>query len=367
MVRPPSIVTNFQESNEEDEIAFLRPNGPGDKPLRLETCGDSEVSPILTPPSGKNTHHQYNVSPLSPDGSLHSLNTAVSEQDRSSYISNVSGSEEKLLDGSERRQSFQANCPPGQSSLGFQSLAVQADRLHPQLQRINLRYSDPGSPLDGTIDTRYPREPSPDVGRPSGPRQKRSAGVHSAAQKSQMARQSHYGSWGQNPIKKEAVARERRVFLAGAKVGSFPNRTTIPAQRHAPPPLKLSERPLVETYVKTENQVKTPFPRRNNSEFSEKSVFEEDDVNKKQSRRMSSLSGFAKSLRPTSSHMGEASGSAQGEAHKTKEHSRASPVPTMKNILAKAKSGLKIGSDESKKEKRRVNLKRQIRVGNVQE
>ncbi|RYP31861.1 hypothetical protein DL767_005505 [Monosporascus sp. MG133] len=367
MVRPPSIVTNFQEPREQDEIASLRPHGPGHKALRLKTRSDSEVSPILTPPSGKNTHHQYNVSPLSPDGSLHSFNTAVSELDRSSCISNASGSEQKALDGSERRQSSQASRPPGQSSLGFQPLAVQVDQLHPRLQRINLRYSDPGSPLYGTIDPMYPGEPSHDVGRPSGPRQERSAGVHSAAQKSQMTGQSHYELWGQHPIEREAVARERKVFFAGAKVDSFSNRTTVPAQRHAPPPLKLSERPLAETYVKTENHVKTPFPPRNNSDFSEKSVFEEDDVDKKQSRRMSSLSGFAKSLRPTSSHKGEASGSAQGELHKTKEHSRASPVPTVKNILSKAKSGLKFGSDESKKEKRRVNLRRQIRVGNVEE
>ncbi|RYP74666.1 hypothetical protein DL771_002932 [Monosporascus sp. 5C6A] len=349
-------------------MASLGPHGPGRKVLRLKTRDDSEVSPILTPPSGKNTHHQANVSPLSPDGYLHSFNTAVSELDRSSYISNVSGSGEKsLLDGSERRQSSQATRPPGQSSLGFQPLAVHADQLHPRLQRINLRYSDPGSPLDGTMDARYPGEPTPDAGRPSGPRQERSAGVHSAAQESQMTRQPHHGPWGQKPIEQEAVARERKVFFAGSKVDSFSNRTAIPAQRHAPPPLKLSERPLAETYIKTENHVKTPFPRRNNSDFSEKSIFEEDDVDKKQSRRMSSLSGFAKSLRHTSSHKREASGSAQGKVHKTKEHGRASPVPTVKNILSKAKSGLKIGSDESKKEKRRVNLKSQIRVGNAEE
>ncbi|RYP24744.1 hypothetical protein DL765_000290 [Monosporascus sp. GIB2] len=360
MVRPPGIATNFQEPQEQAEIISLQPHSPGHKVLRLKTRGGSEVSPMLTPPSGKDTHHQYNVSPLSPDGSLHSFNTAASELDRSSYISKASGSEETPLDGSERRQSSQASRPPRQSSLGFQPLAVQADQPHPRLQRINLRYSDPGSPLDGTMDPRYPGEPSPDVGRPASPRQEHSAGVHSAAQESQMTRQSHYGSVGQNATEQEVVARERKVMFASAKVDSFSNRTTIAAQRHAPPPLKLCERPLAETYVKT------PFPPRTNSGFSDKSVFEEDDVNTKQNRRMSSLSGFAKSLRPTSSHKGEASGSAKGEVHKTGEHSRASPMPTVKDILSKAKSGLKIGSHESKNEKRRVNLKRQIRVGNVE-
>ena len=98
---------------------------------------------------------------------------------------------------------------------------------------------------------------------------------------------------------------------------------------------------------------------------------DDDDVDKKLNRRMSSqITGFAKSLRPASSHRADSSGGGVGlsELRKVEESSsRASPVPMVKNILSKAKSGLKIGSEEARREKKRENLKRQIKVGTLEE
>ena len=370
MVRPPSIITDLPASHDDedenddddddDRIASPQPRPPGHKVLKLRTQDDFDISPILTPRSSGNTHFHYTVSPLSPDGSVRSFD-AVSEPDHSaSYLRPSSSSNEKDAADTRGRSSSQADSTQGQTALGFQPLAIQTESLHPRLHRINLRYSDPGSPVKGTIDLKDFGEPGPDVGRSARLDQRLTAGGLGEP------KQYHHDSWSFSPTAKDSVNNEeRKVAFAGANIESFSHRTAGPSQRHAPAPLKLSERPLAESYVKT------PFPPRLNSDYSQKSVFEDDDGDRKLNRRMSNhISGFAKSLRPASSHRADGSGSGFGptEARKGDEpSSRASPVPMVKNILSKAKSGLKIGSEEARRERKRENLKRQIKVGTLEE
>ncbi len=363
MVRPPSIVTSLPEPQGQGEIASPQPLHPEHKVLKLKIDEDSQVSPILTPPSGKNSHYQYSVSPLSPDGSVHSFETAVSELDSSSSLRPDSWLKEKNPIGTDGRRPSRTDNTADQGALGFRPLALQTESLHPRLQKINLRYSDPGSPVNGTIRPKDAGESGPDIGTSARFSQGQTADAHPTATLPRQAKQAHHESWCQSPVEMELAANGRKIAFSSGDIDGFSHRTAGPSQRNAPPPLKLSERPLAETYIKT------PFPPRTNSEYSQKSVFEEDDdSHKKHNRRVSSISGFAKSLRPTSLHRSESNSTVQSEASRTGEQtSRASPVPIVKNILSKAKSGLKIGSDEAKKERKRELLKRQIKVGTVEE
>ena len=242
MVRPPSIVTHFpapqEEDEDEDEIVSPQPQAPKHKVLKLKTQDDLEISPIMTPPLGGNSHFHYTVSPLSPDGSVRSFD-AVSEPDRLSYLRSKSCPREEDTAESTGRCPSRTDSTQDQTALGFRPLTIQTQSLQPN----------------------------------------------------------------------------------------------NPGHGHG---------------------------------HSQKSVFEHDDVERKLNRRMSSqISGFAKSLLPAPSHRidGSSSGSRLPETtRKADESSKASPVPIVKNILSKAKSGLKIGSDEAKKEKKRENMKRQIKV-----
>ena len=363
MVRPPSIVTHFPVAEDEDEyeddIVSPQPQAPKHKVLKLRTQDDFDISPIMTPPSGGNSHFHYTVSPLSPDGSVCSFD-AESEPDRLSYLRSKSCPREEDTAESTGRCPSRTDSTQDQTALGFRPLTIQTQSLQPKPEKINFRYSDPGSPVKGAIDPRDFGEPGPDVGRSARFGQGLAAGGHGEPKR------SHHDSWSFSPTEKHSAAGERKVAFAGANINSFSHRTAAGHHRHAPAPLKLSERPLAESYVKT------PFPPHLNSNnnpghgHSQKSVFEHDDVERKLNRRMSSqISGFAKSLLPAPSHRidGSSSGSRLPEmTHKADESSKASPVPIVKNILSKAKSGLKIGSDEAKKEKKRENMKRQIKV-----
>lgn len=200
-----------------------------------------------------------------------------------------------------------------------------------------------------------------------------------------------------------------------------------PRTAPAPPPLKLSERPLADTYVKT------PFPLLLTSTFSEgedeggrqvlRKKQKEGEGGKgkgkgkegenpsrsnsgksnskevKKRNRVSSLPGFgfARSLSfrqrgsegigsdavGSSSGSGAAGGSGSadiaptttttGAKDKDKGSRKTSPVPRVRNFLAKAKRlglgrGLGIGTtgEEARKERRREEIKRQIRVGEPQ-
>lgn len=343
MVRPPSIVTDLRRPQEQDEIASPQPRYPEHGILKIKTDEDPDVSPLLTPPSGKNTHYHYTVSPLSPL-SMNGFDTAVLGVGHPSSGRPNSWQKEKNEAGAGEQQ------------------PSQTDSLQVRLQKINLRHSDPGSPMNRTMDASNFGEPGPDVGGLT-----RFNQGHSAAYSSQQSGQPQYDSRGYNTAERDTAGagEERKVAFKGANIDSYSHRTAASSQRPGPAPLKLSERPLAETYVKT------PFPPRTNSDYSQRSVFEEeddddDDVEKKHNRLSSGISGFTKSHRP-SSHKGDSSGSVQHEARKADEPSRASPGPMMRNMISKAKSGLKMGSDESKKERKRESLKKQIKVEAMEE
>ncbi|XDG07183.1 hypothetical protein ABKA04_006798 [Annulohypoxylon sp. FPYF3050] len=203
-----------------------------------------------------------------------------------------------------------------------------------------------------------------------------------------------------------------RVAFAGPGEGF--KRARANSKRSAPPPpLKLSERPIADAYVKTpfppapapapasmlQRGLSNPTQRRGGDEDREGGLASGGVSVIKKLNRVSSLPGFGftKSLRRSSTVAGTGMGIPEGLAmHRERERERerekekekqkeregekgkekekekegtSSPMPKVKNLLERARQmsighglGIGIGSEEARKERRRAEIKRQIRV-----
>lgn len=176
MVRPPSVATDlpYRQSGQRQDIASPQPRHPGHKILTVKTHGDMEVSPILTPPSGRFTYQQYTVSPLTPDGSTQGYDETISEPDRASYINSQHWTQDAANPGQliRRRSSSQwEDIPPRQSSLGFQPLPVRPGSSSKSQGggKPAFRYSDPGSPAEASTASRRFDTPASSVQASDGP------------------------------------------------------------------------------------------------------------------------------------------------------------------------------------------------------
>jgi hypothetical protein len=174
-----------------------------------------------------------------------------------------------------------------------------------------------------------------------------------------------YSSDGRScPHDKNVLIGDPKVAFAVPKIDTFSSTGLGASHRPAPPPpLKLSERPVQQEYIRT------PFPPRSTSDSAQKSVFETDKPSAKQLKRRSGLVSFGTSLRSSTERSKK---SPPGfpeilDQLDNQNQGRASPVPKVRNMLSKAKHGFGMSfSEESKKEKRREDLKRQIRRGNAE-
>ncbi|KAI0021474.1 hypothetical protein F4780DRAFT_278782 [Xylariomycetidae sp. FL0641] len=326
MVRPPQIDTTLSQSYQQREIASPQPKHPSHKLLSLNTRNEDNVSPILTPESGNKSHLQHIVSPMSEHGSF--------EDPTAEFIR-----PHTTIGIHSTPQTAQSRSASGVSS---------RNGLRPQIQKINSRYSDPGSPSGGVSLEAFPR-PGAELHQVE-----RSYEQQPVAKKSAW-RTSLGGIWP-NPSaqKRPASSAGRRVSFAGPKIESFSSHRPATSHRPLPPPLKLNERAESDEYVKT------PFPPRSNSDASptsQHSVFEEDEKVIKRPQRMSS---FGTILRPGSSRKNEGA-----FVLPTDGDVKMSPTSKGKvmDMLSRAKHGLGLGSEEAKKEKRREELKKQIRMG----
>ncbi|KAJ8126209.1 hypothetical protein O1611_g7429 [Lasiodiplodia mahajangana] len=137
------------------------------------------------------------------------------------------------------------------------------------------------------------------------------------------------------------------------------------SQRPVPPPLNLEQQQLLLPPVH-EGYVKTPFPPRADSASSQRSAFKPDDqsVEQQQQKQRSGLGGFGTPRRSSTLNSPRPPPGFTEVFSQIDSQGVVSPVPRVKNILSKARQGLGIGSDESRKERRREEFKRQIRRQN---
>ncbi|KAI1083238.1 hypothetical protein F5B20DRAFT_452201 [Whalleya microplaca] len=358
MVRPQSNIDTPQPQQHQD-ITSPQPRRSVHRPLELKTKDAMIVSPLSAALSEADPHNPYVVSPLSPDGSAseHSCDMTISEPDHTPDTKHNSWARSSIVSNRRSRQhSLIWNDPTKRLSTSLQGTSTQSESLHPQLHKINLRYSDPGSPVSSVaMDPLSFGEPAPDVRRTF-----RSSGAqqHQAARN----RQSAYGYLGGSSSKgKLASIPDPKISFAVAKNDGFSTRPTASKHHPVPPPLQLKERPLADNYVKT------PFPPSADSSDVSQSVFEEDDESIKKHKRVSSFSDFAKVLRPVPTPSSDSLAAKQNKARHNEGPNRASPVPKVRSILSRAKHGLGQGLgiivDETRKDKKREILKRQIRVG----
>ncbi|KAI1097649.1 hypothetical protein F4804DRAFT_327016 [Jackrogersella minutella] len=365
------------------EIATPQPRYPAH--IVLNTQNSDIISPVSAPMSGNATtsQQQYQVSPLSPGASERSFHSAVSESEHAANSIRNSASDAKPT----------IYAPYGGIHTAHSSGDLAAARLaspHQQVEQINLRYSDPGSPISGAVihpPTAFPSDPNlrllVDV-----PVSKFAAGAPPRPK----APEALFGSPEDSPtgIKLTTTtsagsAGTAKISFAGPKSEGF-TRSRANSKKTVPPPLKLSERPLAEPYVKTPFPAAAaavpPLQRGHSSPHPPVSrpmqllKSGEDGGARKRLNRVSSVPGFsfARALRRGSSQSGEETAQQQqqgemGGAGFGGDEGKASPVPRMKGILARAKQlslGHGLGLGEARKERRRAEMKKQIRIGEPQ-
>ncbi|KAI1338552.1 hypothetical protein F5Y15DRAFT_121052 [Xylariaceae sp. FL0016] len=367
-VQVPRLDTILSQDTRQREIVSPQPRYPDHRVLSVNTDDGFLVSPIKTPGSGNESWRTHIVSPMEQTGSRYSLETSLSEPDRLSHV-NYSESRGQAATQPEKRHSSDWTSAASQSTKSSDSSCSVHKIEAREGQKSAFRYSDQGSPVGGTsLDIRGLGEPGPDVGRGAGyfgdflPINVNSRGVAKS-----------HTFWRRSPgrEKRAATTTGQKVAFAVPLIDSFssnrPSTSHASHHRPAPPPLKLSERPVQSDYVKT------PFPDQIDDDSSRKSVFDhdDDDTIMRKHKRVSSLGSFGKALRPSSSYKNEAGSPARPEPRHTESVGRPSPVPKVRNMLSKAKHGLGHGlglsNEEVKKEKRREDLKRQIRMSGAGE
>ncbi|CAJ2501088.1 Uu.00g039410.m01.CDS01 [Anthostomella pinea] len=362
MIRqPPPLAINPPKSRDQPEIASPQPRIPAlSKAHQWIAHSEDRVSPV-TPGSGRYPYVGFPVSPISEHGVSISFEETTSEPDHhpyKAYNPSVTPSSNWSHSTSQASKSPQ---PPPETS------------LHPHVQKINLRYSDPGSPISVGPggDVRGFGGPGPDIGS--------SFRSHQSAQgqgkgNTSLSVQSAWGKQADGDRPASPASGRKVVSFAVPQIDSFSSgsgRRQSSPWNAAPPPLELSERPVAQDHEKT------PFPPQTDASDSQRSFFDDSDDNnddevddraQKTHKRVSSFTamGLGKSLRPgSSSHKNVVA--PVPEARHVDVQVRLSPVPKPKkhrNILSRAKHGLGLSSEDAKRERKRDEIKRQIRFGN---
>ncbi|KAI1482663.1 hypothetical protein F4774DRAFT_428960 [Daldinia eschscholtzii] len=376
MVQPLQLIASSSPRSEKrPDIAAPQPRHPARMILETSEADDMVISPVSNPLSVNTNLQQYEVSPISPNESECSLHSAIS----STASPSSSSAEEIYL---SRRPFVYEEHPIIYSSVDLLSTPeiLAPNHKHQfQYQQINLRYSDPGSPINGAVvhpPTSFPSDPNLRLSRHLDGDNQRHTPAISTNPPLQTTNSENNDPDNASSTPVGSVV-SPKVAFAGT-IDGFSTRPRADSKRTAPapPPLKLSERPLADHYVKT------PFPgatepaqrqetlgsstlRQQNqqqSSVAEQKTPEEQNSIARKRNRLSTLPAlvFPKSLR----HNG-------GEKDKDKEKEK-DGGKVKKSFLSRAKSlrigrglglGMGIGSEEARKEKRREEMKRQIRIG----
>ncbi|KAK9773653.1 hypothetical protein AB5N19_05482 [Seiridium cardinale] len=275
MVRPPgmSIVTDFNQSDRsysgdrQSIIYSPRPKYPDHKLVKdLVILDRSEVSPIMSPPTGTFSYQTHEVSPLTPGGtSIRGLEYTISEPDVNAQRW-AAGSGQN-----SRRQSHWEDIPPAasHSSLGFYPVSTEEARRRsiPKNQAPQFRHSDPGSPTDGAGATAlnsaapnsYLKAPSRNPNRGPRPRSehaKTALGRPTPDTSSQGIMASPYSLWtrGYGQTRPSpAPSSSSRVSFAVKETPSFSGRSSANSKPR-PESLHLHEGKTADEHIKT------PYP-----------------------------------------------------------------------------------------------------------
>ncbi|KAK5624539.1 hypothetical protein RRF57_000255 [Xylaria bambusicola] len=344
MVQPSQITipTHSHVDESHPQVVSPQPQRPDSKLISLWARGDELVSPIDTP--GPSNWKSHVVSPLSDvfEKEITSGAGPAPPNYESWFDDTSSDDEEEPATQTPAREEHQI------ADIGF------SVPLGSQLSSGNFRYSDPVSPLSQlnqlspSFDLECFCDPGPDVGR--------AQYFQSAPGRRTVQPQStHSGGEQTHHPEDNAAMDESRVSFAVPKIDSFSSDRPGAGQRPVPPPLQLGERPVQEELVKT------PFPRRPDSATSEKRVSGLDESSVRQQKRRSGLGRFGSLRRPSRQNGPKAPPGFTEILSQLDKQGVVSPNPKPKGILSKAKQGLKIGSEESRREKRRDELKRQVR------
>ncbi|KAI6093375.1 hypothetical protein F4821DRAFT_222821 [Hypoxylon rubiginosum] len=478
MVQPLQPALTSTPSQADKEIVAPQPIYPAAKVLEVKNFVVSPVSAALPGNDGSNNGRDE-VSPVSPDGSQRSLHSRISvstsrpssptatQQNNSNSNNNTSSQLHRTpTNKSDRRRAVYKGYRTTQDPAAMAGSSSSPRSPHYQVHQINDRYSDPGSPISGAVihpPTSFPSDPSLRSSRQlSEARQRQQSAASNNNDPLPHGTNNGIGNGNSNdnpetsspigggaklaPVASVSSNGSQRVAFAGLQRSDsgFAARPRAGSKRGAPPPLKLSERALVDNYVKTpfpdlgggkgrgkdrekergkekekerEGQPKSRFSHggenssmdfgmrwmgigrdkdkeREKEKEKEKGV--ETPTSAKRRNRVSSLPGlgFLRSG-PLSGNKIEKEGKEAKEETQAQAQAAVVPMPSevrsgyvestragtrpsrtpsvskVKNILSKAKQiglnrslgmGSMLSSEEAKKERRRAEMKRQIRV-----
>ncbi|TGJ85952.1 hypothetical protein E0Z10_g2837 [Xylaria hypoxylon] len=335
MIQPPQItIPTHPLAGEHPDVVSPQPQRPDSKLITMWAEGDELVSPIDTP--GTANWKTYVVSPLSENFERGASSEAGQASiDCASWFDDISSGEEERPDSSNRARK--------KDQFTDSAFSEVSER------KPNYRYSDPGSPITLGFEIGGFGEPGPDVGG--------SQHFDNASGRQTVQPQMHY-SGGEKEHSQDSNAHigESKISFSVPKIDTFSSDRPRVSQRRVPPPLKLRQQSVQDEYVKT------PFPPRSDSVPSERSLTKSDEPGIKQRKRRSGLGGFGSLRRRPSTQNSQTPPPGFTEILSQLDNQGVvSPMPRARGLLSKAKHGLGIGSDESKREKRREEFNRQVR------
>ncbi|KAI0099885.1 hypothetical protein GGR51DRAFT_380099 [Nemania sp. FL0031] len=345
--RPQIVIPNFPQPQDHSHVVSPQPQRPDSKLISTWVNGDEVVSPLYTP--GTESWKTHIVSPLSNNSARRtSSEVGPPSADYESWFDDTSSDEEEeeARPGSPNR---------AQSKNKLTETAFQG-ALHTQLGKMGLRYSDPSTPVSAGLDVGDLGEPGPDVGR------LQQLDDLSGRQTVQPQQPTQSANKQSQPEDIDESVGEIKISFAMPEITTFSSHRPGASQRPVPPPLNLGQQQLLLPPVH-EGYVKTPFPPRADSASSQRSAFKPDEpAVEQQQKQRSGLSGFNTPLR-SSTRSSPKPPPGFTEVF-SQIDSQGVVSPTVKNILSKARQSLGISSDESRKERRREEFKRQIRRQN---
>ncbi|GAW20010.1 hypothetical protein ANO14919_095040 [Xylariales sp. No.14919] len=328
-MRPPQItIPNHPRANEHPDVVSPQPQRPDSKLLSMWANGDELVSPIDTPETASWKNHI--VSPLSDNFET----GALTEEEQASWFDDTSSDEERPGSSDRARTKSQFT----------DAFSGASDS---QLREMSHRYSYPGSPTSPSFGIGGFGEPGQDVGG--------SQHIDNASGRQTAQPQMHYSSGEQEDRQNgNAYIEGPNISLAVSRNDKSPSDRPKASQRLLPPPLELGERSAQEDHIET------LLPSRADSVPLERSAPKPDERSTKQQKRRSGLVGFGSLRRPSAQNGPKPPPGFTEILSQLDNYGVVSSPPKARGLLSKAKHGLRIGSDDIKREKKQDEFKRKV-------
>ncbi|KAI1177411.1 hypothetical protein F4777DRAFT_541932 [Nemania sp. FL0916] len=327
MVQPLKIaIPKGSQPSQDQEVVSPQPQYPDSKLMAIWAKGDDLVSPLTTP--GTVSWKTHIVSPMSDSYDIKSASE--------SWLDDASSGDEEPPEYSDQTQRTDHLTDGGFSELP-----------HIRLRQISLSHSDPGSPFGLSSYMGLLSDPGPDVGPPrlddlSGRRtvqpQMHTQSIHSEDEDSR----TEYI---------DVLLGESTLSFPLPTLGTFSSSSLGTDRRPAPPPLKLEQRPTQDIYATT-----ALMPEIDSASPHESMLKSEETIPKQQR-----LAGFGMGVLSTPQNSPRPPPGFTEIFSQLDRQGVVSPIPKVKNMISKARQNLGIGSEESRRERKREEFKRQIR------